>query len=179
MSVSEISKRYAKALFAVSKESNSHEQTLANLHALSVATSTLEAQNFLKDPQIDASKKTDAIVKTMDKAGTTENVKNFVKLLMERKRSGLIPGVAKAYEQLIDEDSGVTKGDVFSAKPLGADVVSSLEAKISAILKKKIVLKFKEDPNVIGGVVAKVGGWTFDDSLDLHLKKLKEELLNH
>lgn len=179
MSTNELSTRYAKALFAVSKESNSHKQTLESLTAIAVAASSPEAQAFLRDPQMDNAKKTDAILKTMEKSGTTENVKNFVKLLMERKRAEILTGVVKAYEQLIDEDSGVTKGDVFSAKPLGADVVSSLEAKISAILKKKIVLKFKEDPTVIGGVVAKVGGWTFDDSLDLHLKKLKEELLNH
>ena len=179
MSLIEVSKRYAKALFAVSKESNSHAQTLASLSAISVATSDPDVQNFFRDPRVEAHKKTEAIVNTMDKAGTTDNVKNFVKLLMERNRSSLLAGVAKAYEQLIDEDSGVTKGNVYSAKPLGADVVASLESKISTILKKKIVLNFKEDPQVIGGIVAKVGGWTFDDSLDLHLKKLKEELINH
>ncbi len=178
MSANEISIRYAKALFAVSKESNSHKQTLENLSAIAEATNSPEAQVFLRDPQTDSAKKVDALVKTMEKVGTTENVKNFVKLLMERNRSNILEGVVKAYEKLIDEDSGVTKGNVYSAKPLGADVVSSLEAKISSILKKKIVLKFKEDPTVIGGVVAKVGGWTFDDSLDLHLKKLKEDLLN-
>ncbi len=179
MSSIEVSKRYAKALFAVSKESNSHAQTLASLSALSIAASDPEIQNFFRDPQVSLGNKTNAIVKTMDKVGTTDNVKNFVKLLMERNRAGLLAGVAKAYEQLIDEDSGVTKGYVYSAKPLGAEVVASLEAKISIILKKKIVLNFKEDPQVIGGIVAKVGGWTFDDSLDLHLKKLKEELINH
>lgn len=179
MSLIEISKRYAKALFAVSKESSSHAQTLANLNAISEATNDPEVQIFLKDPQVDSIKKTDVIVKTMQKIGTTESVQNFVRLIMDRNRAGLLSGVAKSYEELIDEDSGVTKGYIYSAKPLGADVVASLESKISAILKKKIVLNFKEDPQVIGGVVAKVGGWTFDDSLDLHLKKLKEELINH
>ncbi|MBL7544617.1 MAG: ATP synthase F1 subunit delta [Bdellovibrionaceae bacterium] len=179
MSATDISKRYAKALFAVSKESNSHAQTLINLNAIVAATSSPEALSFFRDPQIENSKKTDAVVKTMEKIGTTEGVKSFVKLVLTRKRSAALSGIVKAYEQLMDEESGVTKGEVFSAKPLSLDVVSSLEAKISTILKKKIVLKFKEDPAVIGGVVAKVGGWTFDDSLDLHLNKLKEQLLNN
>lgn len=179
MSVAEVSKRYAKALFAVSKESNSHEQTLANLTAISTAANSPEALSFFRNPQVDSAKKTEAVLTTMEKVGTSENVRNFVKLMMEKNRAELLGDVAKAYEQLIDEDSGVTKGYIYAAKPLGGDVVKSLETKISTILKKKIVLQFKEDAQVIGGVVAKVGGWTFDDSLDLHLKKLKDELLNH
>ena len=179
MSLVEISKRYAKALFAVSKESNSHQQTLANLLAISEAAGSPEALSFFRDPQVDSFKKAEAIVKTMEKVGVSENVKNFVKLIMEKNRYEILSGVAKAYEQLIDLDSGITKGYVYSAKPLGADIIASLETKISSILKKKIVLNFKEDPKVIGGVVAKVGGWTFDDSLDLHLNKLRDELLNH
>lgn len=179
MSLNDVSKRYAKALFAASKEANTHAQTLASLTAIAEATNTPEVANFFQDPQVEGSKKVAAVSKTMEQIKTPENVKNFVTLLMNRKRAAALPEIAKAYEQLMDEESGVTKGNVYSAKPLSADVVSSLETKISNILKKKIVLKFKEDPTVIGGVVAKVGGWTFDDSLDLHLKKLKEELLNH
>lgn len=179
MSLSDVSKRYAKALFAVSKEENTHAQTLTSLVELAEATKTSEVANFFQDPQVESSKKVEAVSKTMEKIKTPDNVKNFVTLLMNRKRAAALPEIAKAYEQLMDEESGVTKGNVYSAKPLTADVVASLETKISTILKKKIVLKFKEDPTVIGGVVAKVGGWTFDDSLDLHLKKLKEELLNH
>ncbi len=179
MSLNDVSKRYAKALFAASKEANTHSQTLASLTALAEATNTPEVANFFQDPQVEGSKKIAAVSKTMEQIKTPENVKNFVNLLMNRKRTAALPEIAKAYEQLMDDESGVTKGSVYSAKPLSADVVSSLETKISNILKKKIVLKFKEDPTVIGGVVAKVGGWTFDDSLDLHLKKLKEELLNH
>ncbi len=179
MSLNDVSKRYAKALFAASKEANTHAQTLASLTALAEATTAHEVANFFQDPQVEGAKKIAAVSKTMEQIKTPENVRNFVTLLMNRKRTAALPEIAKAYEQLMDEESGITKGSVLSAKPLSAEVVSSLEAKISNILKKKIVLKFKEDPAVIGGVVAKVGGWTFDDSLDLHLKKLKEELLNH
>ena len=168
-----------RRFFAVSKESNSHEQTLVSLSALAEATGAADVAKFFQDPQIESSKKAQAVAGTLDKIKISENVKNFVTLLMSRKRSAALPEIAKAYEQLMDEESGITKGEVFSAKPLSSEVVSSLETKISTILKKKIVLKFKEDPTVIGGIVAKVGGWTFDDSLDLHLKKLKEELLNH
>lgn len=179
MSSIDISKRYAKALFAVSKESNSHAQTLAQLIAIATAMGSPEAIKFFQDPQVDNTKKTDSVVRAMEKVGVSESVKNFVKLVMNRKRAEGIVEIAKAYEELMDEDAGVTKGEVYSAKSLSAEVVSSLETKISNILKKKIVLKFKEDPKVIGGVVAKVGGWTFDDSLDLHLNKLKEQLLTN
>src|SRR5437868_4697254 len=62
------------------------------------------------------------------------------------------------------------------AQALSTDAKKSLETKISGVLKKKIVLTFQQDPKLLGGVVADVGGWTFDDSIDTHLKKLNEEL---
>jgi F-type H+-transporting ATPase subunit delta len=43
-------------------------------------------------------------------------------------------------------------------------------------LNKKIILTYKEDPTLLGGVVAQVGGWTFDDSIETHLIKMNEEL---
>ncbi|MFZ4405339.1 MAG: F0F1 ATP synthase subunit delta, partial [Pseudobdellovibrionaceae bacterium] len=47
---------------------------------------------------------------------------------------------------------------------------------LSKKLNKKIILTSQKDPSLLGGLVAQVGGWTFDDSLKAHLSKLEEIL---
>lgn len=179
MSIADISKRYAKALFAVSKESNQHKETLQQILAVSKAIDQVDVQNFLLDPHVDSENKKRAIIKTLEQIRVSDIVKNFILLLIDRHRFLAISEIVKSYELLIDDDLGITKGEILSAKPIAPEAIASLEAKISNILKKKIVLKFKEDPGVLGGVIARVGGWTFNDSLDLHARKLQEQLLNH
>jgi F-type H+-transporting ATPase subunit delta len=76
----------------------------------------------------------------------------------------------------MDIEEGVTRGVVRSAQALNDDAKKEIENKINKVLNKKIVLTYEQDPKLLGGVVAQVGGWTFDDSLDTHLKKLNEEL---
>jgi F-type H+-transporting ATPase subunit delta len=65
---------------------------------------------------------------------------------------------------------------VKSAKALSDEGRKDLEGKISKILNKKIILTYKEESTLLGGVVAQVGGWTFDDSIETHLIKLNEEI---
>jgi F-type H+-transporting ATPase subunit delta len=82
-----------------------------------------------------------------------------------------------AYKNLMDEELGLTRGVVRAAKPLSADQLKGLEEKIRIVLKKKITLTFEEDRSLLGGVVAQAGGWTFDDSLDMHLNNLNDSLI--
>ena len=70
----------------------------------------------------------------------------------------------------------MTRGTVKSAKPLSEDAKKDLESRINKILNKKIILTYKEESTLLGGVVAQVGGWTFDDSIETHLTKLNEDL---
>ena len=51
-----------------------------------------------------------------------------------------------------------------------------LEKTIEGVLNKKVILTYKVDPSVIGGLIASVRSFTFDDSIDSHLKRMNEEL---
>ncbi len=179
MSKVDLSKRYAKSLFAISKESNSQEKIFDQLKVINFLMGKKEVKEFINNPNVSLLIKKQAINKIFTDTNFSSELGSFFNLLLDRKRMSLLPEIVKIFETIVDEDNGVTRGFVTSAKPLSKESLASLESKITQVLKKKIVLSASEDPLMIAGVVAKVGGWTFDDSLDTQLKKLNEKLLNH
>lgn len=179
MSKVDLSKRYAKSLFAISKESNSQEKIFDQLRTISFALEKKEVKEFINNPNVSLSAKKQAINKIFSNTSFAPELSSFFNLLLDRKRMSLLPEIVKVFEAIVDENNGVTRGFVTSAKPLSKESLALLESKITQVLKKKIVLSASEDPSMIAGVIARVGGWTFDDSLDTQLKKLNEKLLNH
>jgi F-type H+-transporting ATPase subunit delta len=84
--------------------------------------------------------------------------------------------MVSAFETISDEDHGVTRGNVRSAATLSPESRQQIEDTVTKVTKKKVILNFTEDPKLLGGMVAQVGGWTFDDSLETHLTRMSEDL---
>ena len=177
MRVSEVARRYAKALLAVTKQKGTHAKALTELQAVTtVLNGDAAIKAYFSNPTVSADQKAQALKTAFASKGISEEVINTLVLLAEKNRSEIVEQVSLAFQGLLDIEEGVTRGVVRSAQPLSADAQKTLETKISGILKKKIVLTFEQDAKLLGGVVANVGGWTFDDSIDTHLNKLNEEL---
>ncbi len=177
MKVNEVSRRYAKALLAVAKQKGVHTKVYAELQAAADAfekDATVSA--FFKNPVVSAAQKVAAVKGALEGKGTSEEVVNTLVLMAEKGRIHLVSEVATAYREYLDIEEGVTRGTVRSAQPLSAEAQKELESKVSKTLGKKIVLTYQQDPKLLGGAVAQVGGWTFDDSIETHLKKINEEL---
>lgn len=177
MRVSEISKRYAKALLAVAKQKGIHAQVHAELHSLVKSfVGDASVKSYFDNPMIANDQKINAVKAALTGKGVSEEVVNTLVLLAEKNRINILEQIAYAYRDLLDLEDGLTRGVVRSAQPLAADAQKEIEQKITKVLNKKIVLNYEQDSKLLGGVVATVGGWTFDDSIDTHLKKLNEEL---
>lgn len=177
MKVNEVSRRYAKALLALAKQKGIHAKAFQELKTLSEAFSAdVTIKSYFENPMVSPDQKAAAVKATLKGQTISEEVVNTILLLAEKNRISLLGEVTQAFQELLDVEEGVTRGVVRSAQPLQQDAKSALEQKISKLLSKKIVLTYEQDPKLLGGVVAQVGGWTFDDSIDTHLKKLNEEL---
>jgi F-type H+-transporting ATPase subunit delta len=172
--ISPVSKRYAKALYGAVKDK------VATLNELRVLIKIIS-----EDPIIDGffsshtqpeHQKLDVLAKSIQGKGLSEEVGNFLKVLIIKGRSAHLKDTLTAYEALVDAENGVTRGNVKSAVKLDADARQRIEAVISHFVKKKVILNYSEDPKLVGGVLAQVGGWTFEDTLDSHLRRLKEDL---
>lgn len=175
MKISSIAKRYAKATFIILKQKGQEEQGLKQMLFLK-SVFTPEVVSFYSNPLVSNEQKFQVSKKAFESKGLLEEVYNLLLLLTEKGRMGIALEIVEAFQQKVDEEAGITRGVVKSARQLSKEMITSIEGKINKVVGKKIVLKYEEDPKLLGGMVASVGGWTFDDSIDSHLKKLEEQL---
>lgn len=177
MRVAEVAKRYAKALLAAAKQAGNHGNVYAELSEIVKGFNVdVGVKAYFSNPTISADQKKAVLTAALQGHKVSETVVNALNVLGENDRLELMEQVLVAYREMLDLEEGITRGVVKSAQPLSADAQKEIEQKIAKVLNKKIVLTYEQDPKILGGVVAQVGGWTLDDSIDTHLKKLNEEL---
>jgi F-type H+-transporting ATPase subunit delta len=174
--ISEVSKRYARALYECANESKKSEEVSQQLKSISAALNKdEETKHFVSSPVIAQNVKIEALKKAVGTQVGSE-LQNLIQLLVEKNRIELFAEIAEAFELISDEGNGITRGEVRSATVLNDDDRRRLEQTITGVTKKKVILNFTEDKKIMGGLVAQVGGWTFDDSLQSHLTRLTEDL---
>lgn len=173
---SEVARRYAKAFFELTRGNGLQDRVFNELRALRQSyISEPAVAEFLTSPMITPTQKTEAMKSALSGKITNE-VLNLLTLLADKNRLQVLPDIVNEYEAIVDESHGVTRGHVKSAAPLATEERKKIEETVTRVTKKKVILNFEEDAALLGGMVAQVGGWTFDDSLKSHLTRLNEEL---
>lgn len=177
MSQMQLAQRYAKALFEVTQESGKSKEAQEQLAALKDTLFSKEnLASFFSSPLVRPLEKEAAIKEALEKTSTGEEIKSFLNLLARKGRLTLFPEVVEAFQRISDNNSGVVRGKVKSPKELNADEKKALQSRIQAVTKKNPELIYEVHPELIGGMVAEVGNYTFDDSLAGHLTRMKEQL---
>jgi F-type H+-transporting ATPase subunit delta len=173
--ISEAARRYARALYELSKAEKNQEQVLSEVRTLNQVFAADETiHEFLSSPTISPDQKKAALSSLAGKC--SQVVANALLLLAQKNRLNIFPELVEAFQEISDEDHGVTRGTVKSASPLSPEARKQIEETVTAVTKKKVILNFSEDPTLLGGMIAQVGGWTFDDSLKTHLTRMSEDL---
>lgn len=175
----EASRRYAKALFLLATEKKQVEKALNQLRELTEAIDKSESlRDFFTGPTTKAADQKEVLAKLFEKNDLIEEVKGLLSVLTEKRRLNLLSEIVLAYQSVVDEANGVDRGVVRSAMTLGPDDRSKIESIISKHTGKKAVLDYQVDKSLLGGLVAQVGSFTFDDSLDTQLRLLPQAFRN-
>jgi F-type H+-transporting ATPase subunit delta len=174
-----VSRRYAKAIFAIGVDKGNFEilgKELAELADLWKESPAL--RQTLENPVFKLSQKRTVLQSLMPRVAPARQVQSLALLLLERGRIAILPALARAYQEMCDEKLGRVRATVTSAQSL--DIAS--EAEIRRALEKrtgkKVLMTTAVDPNLIGGVVAHVAGVVLDGSVASRLTALKTRLLN-
>ncbi len=177
--ISEVAQRYARALYDLAHEHKNVERVFGEVKALSQALqqepSLLE---FLNSALVPVEDKILSMKRGFENKLSAE-VLNFCYVLSEKSRWALFAEISEALQKLNDDLHKITRGQVRSAAPLSAAQQKAIEETVRKTLGKQVLLSFSEDANLLGGTVAQVGGWTFDDSIESHLTRLNETLRKH
>lgn len=172
-----LAKRYAKALVEIGVENDAVEKYGRDLSDLAKMMETSrDFFELLVNPVFPREDKKRVAGLILDKLGTDSVVRNFVNLLIDRKRIDQLVGIEKAFRSQVDDLRGITRGEVTSAIPLDADELNRITTALSWRTGKKVILTPKVDPSLIGGLFAKVGDTVLDGTIRTQLNQLKESL---
>jgi F-type H+-transporting ATPase subunit delta len=172
-----VAKRYAKALLELGKEEGQMEQYGQELAEM-VATfdASPELEKVLANPAIERDARKRVLEAVLEKMGLSPMVNNFFRLLMDRGRINQTRNILMVYERLLDEAKGITRAQVTTAAPLSDDDVAKLAEALKQVAGREVQIEVKEDPSLIGGVVARIGDLVLDGSVKTQLESLKESL---
>lgn len=177
MQATEISSRYAKALFDLATEADTRKKVLTDLRTLQeLFKQNQDIPNFFNSAVVKEIEKEQVLKKALDGSGVSDLVENFMLTLAKRSRLSVFDSIVDSYQSTSDDAYGMTRGKVRSATPLSESEQKAIEEKIAEVTGKNVILNYECDPSVIGGLIAEVGGYVFDDTIVTHLRRLKEEL---
>ena len=174
-----IARRYARALLEIGVARGAYEslgkelETVAHLYHEST-----DLQNALTNPIFPLSQRKAVLDRLGARLGLRPELKNFLSLVMDRGRIMQLPDMAREMSALVDRQAGRVRALLVTARPLGEELALALRGAIERRLGKKVVLEKREDPSLLGGMVAKVGDVLYDGSIKTQLELAKRELLS-
>ncbi len=166
--------RYAEALFDLSRESGAIERVEADLKALGGVVAGVPALGaMLKSPVYAAEDKGRAMAVIADKAGLSALTKNFLGVVAKNRRLFALEGIIAAFVQRLAAHRGEVSAEAVAAAPLNSDQAKRLRGEIERVVGKAVNLSVKVDPELLGGMIVKVGSTMIDSSLKTKLNRLK------
>jgi len=172
-----LAKRYARALVEIGEANGALDKYGSDLTALTeIISQSRDFREVLVSPVFTKDDKKKISGEILTKIGADTMVKNFVNVLIDRKRIDQLNGIEEAFRSSVDEIRGITRGEVISAEPLEKSHLSRRTEALSKITYKKVLVTTKVDPFLIGGLVARVGDMVFDGTIRTQLNQLKESL---
>ena len=171
----EIAQVYARSLFEVAKEHEELDEVHDQLGEFADALDeSRELQMFFFSPYFSSEEKKEGIDKVVD--GANERFLNFLKLIAERHRVPAIFRIRREYDGLWRQENRLLEVRVTSAMPLDDETVKSIGQRIEEQTGQRIDLDANVDPDVIGGLVLRVGNMVMDASVRGRLERLRKEV---
>lgn len=172
-----LAKRYAKALFAVSQEEGKSE---AYREALGVLGDFLvqhpEAMDALTNLLYPMELREKVMKQLISELQADAYMANFLNLVLQKKRAGILPEIASEFQSLVDADQNISRGKVITASEISGDLQAKVQTTLENITGKKVILSTEIDPAIIGGIIAKVGDLVMDGSIKTQLAGLNESI---
>ncbi len=167
-------KRYVQAVVELAREKGSFDAWQRDLGTLRAVVSDDGVRSFLENPSKKLSDKTDAVDSVM--ADAQPEARNLAHMLIERRRTGIIQELADSFDEAVLAENGIALVDVTTAEPLDEAGQDLVREHLGRLLGMRIELRLHEDPEIIGGFVARAGDQVIDGSVVNQLRRLRARL---
>lgn len=170
--------RYAKSLIDLSIEKNLLEQIHADMKSfLSVYKQNPALQALLKSPIITSDKKMAVLNKLFGQSFQKLTIQ-FFEIITRKNRAAYLDAIARSVISQYNDLKNIATATVKSAIALDKKTYDEIQNFIAKATGKNIELQTIVEPNLIGGIVIKIGDKLYDASIAGSLNKAKQELLN-
>jgi len=179
MADAQVTRRYAQALYEEADRQGHLAQVDEDADLLLKSLDDApELERVLQSPVVPQDKKR-GVLEHLVKPRVSELTYRFVELLLDKDREEQVKAVLTAYRHLRDRQEGIIEADVHAARPLSDEARGRLQDAVSRITGlPNVRLDVAHAPDLVGGVVVRVGDTVYDGSVRHQLQSLYERLVH-
>ena len=172
-----IARRYAKALLLIGKEDGQAETYRDELDMISgLIQKERELEQAIRNPLYDVEGRRKVLKAIIDKLNPTKIMSSYLLLLFDKGRIGFLNNISEFYKKLADELKGIARASLVSATELSSETVEKIRSALSKRTGKEVILEVEQDPELIGGIVTRIGDLVLDGSVKTQLLNMRESL---
>lgn len=171
-----VARRYAEAFFSIAREAERIDEFQQELQFIVNTIDELEnLKEYFNHLLIPAKEKKEIAGKIFS-GKISPMTMNFLMMVLDKRRQAYLEFILEEYGCMADEVKNITNADLISAQEVPEAEVMLLAEKLSASTGKKVQLKQKVDPSLLGGIKIKIGDQIMDGTIAKKLEMLKMQL---
>ena len=177
MSIATIANRYARALADVITERHEVADVVGELGAFAhLMQQNAELREVFASPVIAIERKRGVLDALLARLGLRPTTRNVLTLLLQNFRLHHLDEVLRSLSRELDARTGIVSAEVTTARAVGEGDRDALRERLRAATGKEVRLHFRTDPEIIGGVVTRIGSVVFDGSIKNQLAQARQQL---
>ena len=177
MSITTVANRYSRALADVISERGETQVVATEIESFSkLLEQNSELRSVFASPVVALDRKRAVMNDVLARLQFKPTTNNFLQLLVKNHRVHQIDAIRVGLAKELDERNGVVSAEVTTARELAATEKEALLGKLNAATGKQVRVEFKTDPEIIGGVVTRIGSLIYDGSVKNQLALMKQQL---
>jgi F-type H+-transporting ATPase subunit delta len=171
-----VARNYAEALLALATKADNREGFAGMIRDVANAVSNdVTVRQFMESPRVSYEQKNTVLSKAFGDRVPRVFLR-FLQTVVHNRRQMLIPAIAVAYGDLLDEAEGRVHAEVTVARPMDEAATQSIAGQLSRALGKTVVPHVAVNPAIMGGIVVKIGDTVMDGSVRRRLTALTQRL---
>ena len=171
-----IARRYAGAMFDIGLKQHSLERTLEDVRGIAQVFAHRKLAYLLREPKVPAQRKETAIRQALANKLLPTSL-NLALLVVQRELVDIMPNIANELEQLVLNYKNEAIADVTTATRIDDAQLTQIKQALEKRTGKTIIPRARVQPDILGGVIARVGDQVIDGSVRSRLAALRQQLL--
>ena len=176
MRASLIAERYARALLDIGIERKNFEQLGRELDRVAELFTFDEVRQLFRNPKFGAEARKGVLAELLRRVMVSPICRNFLFLLVDRDRIGVLPEITTSYHELADAHAGRVRARVTVARKLAEPDLNRLRMMLQKATGQQVIVEQEEDPELLGGVITRIAGRIYDGSVRTQLDTIRTQL---